>query len=148
MPLSDEQTLIVTEVGDEVTTEWPSGVLATNIVTVWARYSAADTELQRLYTKRDCIDLVLGVVRKQVDFEIANDHSRKQSQKHAVLLKMRQACLDDIDRLAAAAAKASSGAGAIGTITKTAPIVPDTGQLDPSDRGYRGDPLKPLRWRS
>jgi hypothetical protein len=133
--LSAAQTLIVAQVGDEVTTAWPGGVLATNIAAVWDGYADSPTELQKLYTRRDCIDLVLGVVRGQVDFQIANDHSRKQQQKAATLLSMRQACLDDIDR----AITTLGSAGAVGAITKTAPVMPTPDQLDPSARRYRGD---------
>jgi hypothetical protein len=45
------------------------------------------------------------------------------------------------------ASTTSNGAGAVGQITKTTPIPPDIGQLDPSGRGYRGDPLVPRRRR-
>lgn len=104
MPLTAAQTLIIAQVGDEVTTTYPSGVLATNIAAIWTSYDGLSTDLQKLYTKRDCIDLVLGAVRGQVDFEIANDHSRKQSQKYAALIAMRQVCQQDIDRVANGAA--------------------------------------------
>lgn len=144
MTLSAEQTLIVLQVGDEVTTAWPSGILAANIAAVWDSYAGASLELQKLYTRRDCIDLVLGVVRGQVDFQIANDHSRRQQQKAQTLLAMRQVCLDDIDRIVLT----QGAGGAVGTITKTTPVAPDAGQRDPSGRVYRGDPLlPPARWR-
>lgn len=145
--MSDEQiqALIVAQVGDEVTAAWPDGILAGNVATIWDGY--ADTgspDLQKLYTKRDCIDLVLGAVRGQVDFTIDNDHSRKQSQKRVALMEMRQACMDDVDRILAT----MGAGGAIGPITKTAPVMPGAGQPDPNARRYRGDPLCPpgRRW--
>ena len=70
--LTDQQiqALIVLEVGDVVTPSAPSGILTTNIALVWQSYADKALiwpRLQELYSKRRCLDIVLGVRREQVD---------------------------------------------------------------------------------
>jgi hypothetical protein len=110
MSLTDEQiqALITTQVGDEVTTEWPDGVLSANIATIWEGYTDESAALQRLYTKRDCIDLVLGIVRKKVDFRDPAGISADLSDLYDHLVRMRADCLQDIDRVVSGSAQGST----------------------------------------
>lgn len=143
MSLSSEQykDKIILEVGDNA-----DGLLAATVDLLWdAHDNQAELEVRYLYAKRDAIDVMLGSVRAQVDFTIDNDHSRKQSQKAQILLAMRAACQATLDQALALAAAASGGT--VGQLTTTAPVAPLTGQQNPSDRRYRGDPLRPPRWR-
>jgi hypothetical protein len=142
---SDIQALIVLEVGDEVTTAWPSGVLNANIVTMWASFAdkaQIAPRLQELYTKRRAIDAVLGIVRGQVTYNIANDHSRNQSDKAKTLLSMRKETQDEIVRVEMQAR--SNRPGVAGQITTTAPISPPVvGGVDANDPRFQGSPYFP-----
>jgi len=145
---ADIQGLIILEVGDEVTAAWPTGVLTANIATMWASFAdkaLVSPRLQELYTKRRAIDAVLGIVRNQVTFNIANDHSRNQSDKAKTLLSMRKDTQDEIARLETQAR--SGRPGVAGQITTTAPITP-TYPPDANDPAYQGSPYLPPRGRS
>lgn len=139
------QSLIVLEVGDEVTAAWPSGILSANIATVWASYAdkaLIAPRLQELYSKRRCIDIIVGIVRGQVTFSISGDHSRNQSDKAKALMDMRRACQDEITLLEAKAR--ANRAPANDELAATAPIAPpDANGPDANDSRYRGDPYKP-----
>lgn len=141
MTLSDDQykDLIVLQVGDNA-----DGLLAANIDLLWeGNGDQADAATQALYTKRSAIDLMLGDVRQKVDFRDPAGISANLSDLFDHLMRMRA----DVVAQIALAASSGNGAGAVGTITKTAPVEPDIGQLDPSARRYRGDPLCPPRRR-
>lgn len=142
---ADIQALIILEVGDEVTPAWPSGVLAANIALMWASFTdkaQISARLQELYTKRRAIDSVLGIVRKQVTFNIANDHSRNQSDKAKTLLSMRKETQDEIVRLETQAR--ANRPGVAGQITTTAPISPPiVGGVDANDPRFQGSPYFP-----
>lgn len=145
---TDIQALIILEVGDEVTTAWPSGVLTANIVAMWESYAdkaLIAPRLQELYTKRRAIDAVLGIVRNQVTFNIANDHSRNQSDKAKTLLSMRGEVQADIKQIETQAR--SGRPGVAGQITTTAPITP-TYPPDANDPAYQGSPYSGPRGRS
>src|SRR5690242_6739591 len=137
---TDIQQLIVLEVGDEPTAAFPGGILAANIATVWASYAdkvALAPRLQELYSKRRCIDLVLGVVRGLVDYEIVNDRRRNQSQKAKALEAMRTDCQAEIDTIEKKARTNRPGvAGLITTVTPQSP--PSTLIPDANDPRYRG----------
>lgn len=144
---ADIQALIILEVGDEVTAAWPTGVLFTNIATMWDSFAdkaLVAPRLQELYTKRRAIDAVLGIVRGQVTFNIANDHSRNQSDKAKTLLSMRQEAQAEIVRLEAQAR--SNRGGVAGVITTVAPITP-TNPPDANDPAYQGSPYSGPRGR-
>jgi len=146
---ADIQALIILEVGDEVTAAWPTGVLFANIAAMWASYAdkaQISARLQELYTKRRAIDAVLGIVRGQVTYNIANDHSRNQSDKAKTLLSMRKEAQDEITRLEAQAR--SNRAGVAGQITTQAPISPPlVGGVDANDPAFQGSPYYPPRDR-
>jgi hypothetical protein len=144
---ADIQALIILEVGDEVTTAWPLGVLYANIATMWASFAdkaQVSARLQELYTKRRAIDAVLGIVRGQVTYNIANDHSRNQSDKAKTLLAMRKETQDEIVRVEMQAR--SNRPGVAGQITTTAPITP-ANPPDMNDPAYQGSPYVPPRGR-
>jgi hypothetical protein len=142
---ADIQSLIILEVGDEVTTAWPIGVLFANIATMWASFAdkaQIAPRLQELYTKRRAIDAVLGIVRGQVTYNIANDHSRNQSDKAKTLLSMRKETKDEIVRVEMQAR--SNRPGVAGQITTTAPISPPVvGGVDANDPRFQGSPYFP-----
>jgi hypothetical protein len=145
---SDIQNLIILEVGDEVTTAWPTGVLTANIAAMWASFAdkaQISARLQELYTKRRAIDSVLGIVRNQVTYNIANDHSRNQSDKAKTLLSMRKETQDEIGRVEMQAR--SNRPGVAGQLTTTAPITP-ANPPDMNDPAYQGSPYTPPRGRS
>lgn len=134
---------IILEVGDN-----DAGLLAANIDMLWAAHdSIADDWLHFLSSKRDAISVMLADVRKQVDFTDPADISAKLDQLFKHLQSMYEDTVAALAQATDLAAAATNGAGAIGTITKTAPIQPAPGQADPSARRYRGDPLCPPRRR-
>lgn len=146
MALSDDQykTKIILEVGDSA-----AGLLAANIDLMWdAHDDQGDSAVRFLYAKRDAIDTMLGSVRKGVNFKALDGASTNLSELFEHLHTMRNDVEAAIVAARELASAASNGAGAVGQLTKTTPIVPDAGQLDPSDRRYRGDPLLPpwQRW--
>jgi len=141
------QSLIILEVGDEITPAWPSGVLLANIALMWASYAdqaLTAPRLQELYTKRRAIDAVIGIVRSQVTYSIASDHSRNQSDKAKTLLSMRGEVQAEITRLETRAR--SNRAGVAGQITTTAPLTP-TYPPDGNDPAYQGSPYGAARGR-
>lgn len=145
---ADIQALIILEVGDEITTAWPSGVLTANIAAMWASFAdkaLIAPRLQELYTKRRAIDTVLGIVRSQVTFNIANDHSRNQSDKAKTLLSMRGEVQADITAVEKQARSARGGVA--GVITTVAPITPAF-PPDANNPTYQGSPYSPPRGRS
>ncbi len=141
---ADIQSILVDEVGDEVTEKYPSGILATNVALYWASYAdkaQIGPRLQELYTKRRCVDAVLGIVRKLVDFEIHNDHRRSQSQKAKALEAMRDDCQAEIDTIEKKTRSNRGGAaGLITTVTPQSP--PNTAWPDANDSRFQGDPYK------
>lgn len=146
---SDIQALIILEVGDEITPAWPSGVLTANIALMWASYAdkaQIAPRLQELYTKRRAINSVLGIVRGQVTYNIANDHSRNQSDKAKTLLSMRKETQDEIVRLETQTR--ANRPGVAGQLVTTAPISPPTGSPDANDPIYQGSPYWPPRNRT
>jgi hypothetical protein len=145
MPLSEAQykAKIILEVGDN-----EAGLLAANIDLMWAAHDdQADSAVRFLYAKRDAIDVMLANTWKRVSYKALDGASVDLNKLFEHLHAMR----NDVEAAIAAAREltsaASNGAGAIGQLTKTTPITPDAGQLDPSDRRYRGDPLLPPRRR-
>jgi len=142
---ADIQALIILEVGDEITVAWPTGVLAANIALMWASYTdkaQISARLQELYTKRRAIDAVLGIVRGQVTYNIANDHSRSQSDKAKTLLSMRADVQSELERVERNTR--SNRAGVAGLITTTAPLTP-TYPPDVNDAAYQGSPYRARR---
>src|SRR5438270_3282879 len=93
------QTLILTQVGDT-----PDGTCATLIGAIWdgyADYGVVHPRLQRFYTQRECIDLVLGVLREQIDAGLSGDLELKAQQKVLNLQAQRAACVATIHHIEA-----------------------------------------------
>jgi hypothetical protein len=150
---SSAQARIVLLVGDvDPSTGDPpqptaSGILAQNIAALWdfhAMQDAVAPGLRSLYVERDAIDLVLTVLRGQVDTTIGT-LSVKQSQQMASLAARLKALDDRILKI-----EKASGAGVpvAATITRTAPVLPADAaviptQIDANDPRYRGDPYRP-----
>lgn len=138
MPLTEAQQkeLIVLAVGDDT-----AGTLAATVDLLWLSHDdTADMGLRALLTKLDAIDLMLGRVRSSVDFRTSSGSAVSADQLTKHLREMRV-------ETEAAITQAQAGLGgglAIGTLTKTAPVTPASGQPDPNARAHRGDPLK--RW--
>jgi hypothetical protein len=153
MPVpSATKTLILTQVGD--TTDAVCATLIDGIWDTYADYGVVHPRLQRFYTQRECIDLVLGKLREQIDAGLSGDLDIKASQKVANLQAQRHTCVAAIrqieDQLRSARAPA---VGTLDTTEITAP--PGVGDVvadllaapDAADSRYRGDPYKPLVMR-
>lgn len=142
MPVTaaDVQRLILLEVGaglDPVAVDQA----AQNIGTVWAAYAAKAywPGLQALYTKRRCIDILLGQTRRQISATVG-PLTVPMQQVFDHLLAMRKEATADIVIMEKAARK---GTYVDGDLTQTAPLmVPDLEQLAEVDYD-RPDPNGP-----
>jgi len=138
MTLSDEQyqDLIIAFVGGDT----EDGLLALNVPILWElRGTIADAAIRMLYVKIDAIDMLLGQAARQVTFRTSSGSSVALSDLFDHFKELRAACLSQIG------GSAAGGGVAIGTLTKTAPLMPPaTGELDPNAQRYRGDTR---RWR-
>lgn len=149
--LTDQQiqALIVLEVGDVVTPSAPSGILATNIALIWQSFADKRQvwpRLQELYSKRRCLDIILGLRREQVD-RSADTISERLSQMAGELERMRAACQKEIERVEAIA-RANRG-GVVAAIVQTTIETPPTGQIvsdviDANSPALAGDPYYPI----
>lgn len=116
-------------------------LLSANIATIWDVWESKarlSSRLRYLYSKRQCVELVLGQHWLDVDHD-EGDVSDKASQLSANLQKLRDALSDAI----ALEEKQAMGTRrpAVGRLTTTAPITVTSG-ADPNDRAYRGDPIE------
>lgn len=138
------QDLIVAEVGDDA-----ASTLASTVGVYWRRYDGyTDLETRYLQVKLAAIDLMLGRVRKQVDFRDPAGISASAHQLFTHLTQMRDIVQDQIDSGAGVASSGAAAGGGIGLLTKTAPQMPPAGSLlDANDTAYRGDPYRPRRVR-
>ena len=145
-----QQTLIIAEVGDA-----PDNRVTTNIVAIWADeagHANVDPKLQVLYTKRRCIDLLLGYYRGRVDMRTFDHAELKLSQMTGNLAQMRLGVQTEITRLEKKAR--SSRVGVATPITQVQPISaqdeinretgPQPAIIDPNDPAYAGSPWEPL----
>lgn len=131
------QQRIVLQVGDDA-----AMTLASSIDLLWAAHdSVADLALRALLTKRDAIGVMLGRVRGQVTFRAPDGSAVNLSD----LTTQLRAMLAETEALIETAQSGASGTAAIGDLTATAPIMPASGEMDPNDRAYRGDPLRTRR---
>lgn len=129
--------LIITEIGGDTA----DGLLAANLPTYWAAHAdLASDAARKAASKVDAIRLLLGQSWRKVSFKALNGASVSLSDMFEHLLKLLEIAQEEQALVAAS----STGAGvAVGVLTKTAPIMPDTPRgLDPSARRYRGDPLR------
>jgi hypothetical protein len=127
MTLTDSQIrqLIIAKVGEVDHTGKPvpfggTGVLALNIVAIWDSYDDKRARLRELYTRRDCIDLVMATVRNYVDLGL-DGLRRSDNQKFKNLLDMRKIVTD---KIAAIERALRFGPGAIADIETKTPIEP------------------------
>jgi hypothetical protein len=151
MPLTAHmRTLILTQVGDTV-----DGIVDQLIDAIWddyADYGVVHPRLQRLYTQRECIDLVLGKLREEVDAGLGMDLDEKSSQKVGNLQAQRAAVQAAIDQLEAQLRGAR--ATTVGAMTTTEILSASEAAAlawsgwGPPDAGaprYLGSPYFPLR---
>ncbi len=139
MPLSaaQYQQLIVTEVGDDA-----AGSVAANVALLWAKHDDQASDYVRyLYAKRDAVQLLMGRVRQMVTFKALDGANVNASDMMVNLQTMLEAVRAEIDEQA----RLLNGAGALDTLTTTAPIGPPAvGRPDANDPQYRGgDPYTP-----
>jgi hypothetical protein len=127
MALTDNQikVLIIAKVGDVDTTGKPvqlgvPGILAMNVGLIWDSYSDKRARLRELYTRRDCIDLVMATVRDRVDLGM-DGLRRSDSQKFKNLMEMRSIVTS---KIAAIERALRFGPGAIAEIETKTPIDP------------------------
>jgi hypothetical protein len=123
-----------------------NGILATNIAAVWDYHAMQDAVapgLRSLYVERDAIDLVLTVLRTQVDTTIGT-LSVKQSQQMASL-GARLKALDE--RILKVEKAAGGGVPVAATITRTAPVLPTDAAVIPQQivANAPRDPGSPYR---
>ena len=156
------QALITRLVGDvDPTTGDPTtagtGIVATNMPTLWSIHEAKGTvlpALRRWYVQRDAYELVLAVLRSQYDWTDAARQSFHANQQVKAAEAGYQRAADEIGRLEAGVA--GRGTPAVGTIAATAPLRPpdawaaavaeaSTGPgPDPNSSRYSGSPYPPL----
>lgn len=165
MPVTaaDVQRIITLRVGDldPATGDPPvaggAGMVASNISTLWAiRADKAliAPRLQELYVQRDALDLIIPILRHQVDI-VQGDPSLsvRQAQRVAAAQQQRIATQEEITLLEERAQKARSGA--VGPISQREPISPQDAIEeawrtnpwfpDPSSQRYSGSPFTPIR---
>lgn len=117
------------------------GLLAAELPAYWetVRADIADLNVRALFVKIDAIDLLLGQAARQVTFRTSSGSSVNLSDLFDHFLRLRGFFSAQL------AAAAPGGGVAIGTLTKTAPLMPPTsGEPDPNAQRYRGDTR---RWR-
>lgn len=128
-------TLIITSIGGDT----EDGLLATNLPLFWATHADLATDAARAAAvKVDAIELLLGNTWRKVSFKALDGASVNLSDMFDHLVKLL-----DLAQAAVGISSGAAGGVAVGTLTKTAPIMPDrAGQPDPNARRYRGDPLR------
>lgn len=144
----DQARLIVQQVGD--TEDHLVQQLIGPIWDSYADYGAVHPRLQRLYTQLECLDLLLGKLREEVDAGLGVDLDEKSSQKVANLQAQRAACLAHIAQVEATlrAQRVPAQASLTTTAIARPPTLSDLvilGPPDGNDSRYRGDVYKPLR---
>lgn len=149
MPITaaDVQRIITLRVGDidPATGDPPvaggAGMVASNISTLWAiRADKAliAPRLQELYVQRDALDLIIPLLRHQVDI-VQGDPSLsvRQAQRVAAAQQQRLATQEEITLLEQRAQQARGGA--VGQITQREPVSPQ----DAVDEAWRTNPWYP-----
>ncbi len=129
--------LIITEIGGDTA----ESLLATNLPTYWAAHADLPSDAaKKAATKVDAIQLLIGQAWRKVSFKALDGASVNLSDMFEHLQRLLELAQQEQALVAAGAA----GAGvSVGTLTKTAPIMPDTPRgLDANARRYRGDPLR------
>lgn len=161
MPLTvaDIQRLITLRVGDiDPNTGDPpqpggAGMVASNMATIWAAHAdkAVVPRLQELYVQRDALDLIIGILRHQVDVVQGDPQlSVRMNQRVSIAQVQREQTQRDIDLVEKRASMARGGA--IGEIKTRQPVTvadayrrPWPVWADPSDMRYTGSPFIPSR---
>lgn len=133
MPLADKAaytTLIVQQLGDIQTEQYPSGILAATIDALWSlnEGQAATDYLRYLYTKQSAIETLQGACREQVTIS-GNDRTIQLSDKIRNLqtLYTNTAQAIETEETKAERRATSRGQPTIGSIKQAAPLA----ALDP-----------------
>lgn len=136
------QQIIIDEVGDN-----PQQLLANRIATYWQSFAdkrPIHPRLQELYTKRRCIDAVLGTIRNQVTFSTDGALSLQLKQRTDYLSDRRKETLAEITRLEAIArANRPPQIAPLVNVEIETPPPPDyipPCPPDQNDEVYRGSP--------
>jgi hypothetical protein len=141
MPLTDEQSRMVQEVG-----ETDDGRIAANVAAVfaiWAGKDALYAGLTWLYVKRELVELAIGAERAKVDFTSAQDLGMKMSDKAGALQTMYDKTLAEIIRIESKARGSRPGAS-LELVTQTPQSSPWPSPPYPNanSRRLRGDPYR------
>jgi hypothetical protein len=160
---ADVQRVITLRVGDidPATGDPPvsggAGMVASNISTLWALRSdkaLIAPRLQELYVQRDALDLIIPILRHQVDIVQGDPQlSVKQGQRVAAAQQQRIETQNEITLLEDRAQKVRGGA--VGQITQREPVSPQDAVEeywrqnpwwpDASSSRYSGSPYAPIR---
>ena len=131
--------LIIAQLGGDTT----DTLLATWLPIYWGAHSGAPSDAARAaMVKVDGINLLLGNAWRGVDFRALDGSVVNLSDMFDHLTRLRDLAQADAAALIGSGTSETGGAVSIGSLTTTAPIMGDTGGIDPNARRYRGDPLR------
>lgn len=132
--------LIIAQIGGDTSDQ----LLATWLPVYWDVRAGAPSDAARAaLVKVDGINLLLGNAWRSVDFKALDGATVNLSDMFDHLTQLLDIAKADAAALIGAGSSATGGAVAIGSLTTTAPIMPDRSDgRDPNARRYRGDPLR------
>lgn len=133
------QQLIVLETGDT-----PDSILTNNINMIWNSFADKAPifpRLQELYTKRVCIEIVLGTLRNQVSFSMNGDLNLRLEQRSQYLKDRHKELCDEIVRVEKIAQ--ATRPSVIGELVAKDLETPPPGAADSMSRRLIGSPYFP-----
>lgn len=132
-------SLVIAQLGGDTA----DTLLATWLPVYWDAHSGAPSDAARAaMVKVDGINLLLGNAWRGVDFKALDGSSVSLSDMFEHLTELLGIAQAQAAAAIGGGTSATGGAVAIGSLTTTAPIMADTGGIDPNARRYRGDPLR------
>lgn len=148
MALTEAATkaLLIRQVGEVATTDFPAGLLAGSVDDLWAQYAdqaVLGARLRELYVKRGLIEVKLGQVNSAVDF-VDGDHAQKASQAATALQKM----LDRVEAQIETETEVAAGAGGTAAIGDLATLTPESPPTGPLVRPFGPKAEDPPYWPS
>jgi hypothetical protein len=115
------------------------GLLATNMPIFWSLHATSSDAARGIEIKIDGVRFLLGQTWRKVSFKALDGASVNLSDMFDHLLKLLALFQAEL----AQAQSGADGTAAIGQLTTTAPVMPDSPRgVNPNARSYRGDPLR------